>query len=158
MNASPRLTCARAKSGRRRLASRNAAAACDLDQRRGRPVRAEVLAARDVDLLAIPDVLQEHGDLAHVGERRARRGKALLEILVHLAGLRDGVVAAHRAPLGVRRDAARDEDESPRLDDVGEVADGLGHSWNPDLDRKSTRLNSSHQIISYAVFCLKKKT
>src|SRR5258708_10711974 len=26
-----------------------------------------------------------------------------------------------------------------------------------DIDRKSTRLNSSHQIISYAVFCLKKK-
>src|SRR5258708_13789801 len=25
------------------------------------------------------------------------------------------------------------------------------------IDRKSTRLNSSHQIISYAVFCLKKK-
>src|SRR2546430_10400527 len=30
-------------------------------------------------------------------------------------------------------------------------------SWN-DLDRKSTRLNSSHSQISYAVFCLKKKT
>src|SRR5947208_10355464 len=27
----------------------------------------------------------------------------------------------------------------------------------PQSDRKSTRLNSSHQIISYAVFCLKKK-
>src|SRR5258708_30107814 len=27
----------------------------------------------------------------------------------------------------------------------------------PTIDRKSTRLNSSHQIISYAVFCLKKK-
>src|SRR5258708_32071185 len=27
-----------------------------------------------------------------------------------------------------------------------------------EIDRKSTRLNSSHQIISYAVFCLKKKT
>src|SRR5256885_6925643 len=27
--------------------------------------------------------------------------------------------------------------------------------WNPD--RKSTRLNSSHLVISYAVFCLKKK-
>src|SRR5260221_5240233 len=26
------------------------------------------------------------------------------------------------------------------------------------LDRKSTRLNSSHTVISYAVFCLKKKT
>src|SRR5258708_9915174 len=30
-------------------------------------------------------------------------------------------------------------------------------SFAPTLDRKSTRLNSSHQIISYAVFCLKKK-
>src|SRR5438034_4830581 len=27
----------------------------------------------------------------------------------------------------------------------------------PPLDRKSTRLNSSHTVISYAVFCLKKK-
>src|SRR5574341_2201471 len=29
--------------------------------------------------------------------------------------------------------------------------------WSPRTDRKSTRLNSSHQLISYAVFCLKKK-
>src|SRR5256885_12740183 len=28
---------------------------------------------------------------------------------------------------------------------------------DPALDRKSTRLNSSHLVISYAVFCLKKK-
>src|SRR5207247_9790934 len=28
----------------------------------------------------------------------------------------------------------------------------------PDQDRKSTRLNSSHEWISYAVFCLKKKS
>src|SRR5438034_5312546 len=28
----------------------------------------------------------------------------------------------------------------------------------PDADRKSTRLNSSHTVISYAVFCLKKKS
>src|SRR5260221_5173219 len=27
----------------------------------------------------------------------------------------------------------------------------------PGIDRKSTRLNSSHTVISYAVFCLKKK-
>src|SRR5689334_24650507 len=31
---------------------------------------------------------------------------------------------------------------------------GAGGSW---ADRKSTRLNSSHSSISYAVFCLKKK-
>src|SRR5437588_11097974 len=33
-------------------------------------------------------------------------------------------------------------------------ADGQPHS---ETDRKSTRLNSSHTVISYAVFCLKKK-
>src|SRR5690349_22218936 len=33
-----------------------------------------------------------------------------------------------------------------------EIADGVA-----DIDRKSTRLNSSHVEISYAVFCLKKK-
>src|SRR5258708_18156347 len=32
----------------------------------------------------------------------------------------------------------------------------LGLALWATLDRKSTRLNSSHQIISYAVFCLKK--
>src|SRR3712207_6951545 len=31
------------------------------------------------------------------------------------------------------------------------------HGGRPDGDRKSTRLNSSHANISYAVFCLKKK-
>src|SRR5688572_32360048 len=41
----------------------------------------------------------------------------------------------------------------------------IGHPWRipsrndigGDRDRKSTRLNSSHSQISYAVFCLKKK-
>src|SRR2546430_4355114 len=32
------------------------------------------------------------------------------------------------------------------------------HVIDSQLDRKSTRLNSSHSQISYAVFCLKKKT
>src|SRR5207244_9429314 len=39
------------------------------------------------------------------------------------------------------------------------VTTGVAASSDPlynGLDRKSTRLNSSHQIISYAVFCLKK--
>src|SRR5260221_11591790 len=31
------------------------------------------------------------------------------------------------------------------------------HGWHRARDRKSTRLNSSHTVISYAVFCLKKK-
>src|SRR5438552_2609859 len=35
------------------------------------------------------------------------------------------------------------------------ILDDRTEPWG--IDRKSTRLNSSHQIISYAVFCLKKK-
>src|SRR5258708_21646106 len=34
---------------------------------------------------------------------------------------------------------------------------GIHLDFSYRIDRKSTRLNSSHQIISYAVFCLKKK-
>src|SRR5256885_13039215 len=49
-----------------------------------------------------------------------------------------------------------------RLPHLGQrgVAAGLRHSLGGDPvdpDRKSTRLNSSHLVISYAVFCLKKK-
>src|SRR3712207_7076643 len=36
-------------------------------------------------------------------------------------------------------------------------ADGAPRAGHVDQDRKSTRLNSSHANISYAVFCLKKK-
>src|SRR2546430_10468884 len=37
------------------------------------------------------------------------------------------------------------------------AARGHGHPLRERQDRKSTRLNSSHSQISYAVFCLKKK-
>src|SRR5258708_25496684 len=47
----------------------------------------------------------------------------------------------------------------PAVWGLGQLATGaLSDRWGRKrLDRKSTRLNSSHQIISYAVFCLKKK-
>src|SRR5438132_2580957 len=41
-----------------------------------------------------------------------------------------------------------------RVSKVGSALRTPSHIW---LDRKSTRLNSSHTVISYAVFCLKKK-
>src|SRR5256885_3290873 len=51
--------------------------------------------------------------------------------------------ASLRAPTGER---------APRGRRAGRAAQSL-----PRADRKSTRLNSSHLVISYAVFCLKKK-
>src|SRR5699024_11934480 len=40
---------------------------------------------------------------------------------------------------------------------IMKFTEGAFKAWGYDLDRKSTRLNSSHVSISYAVFCLKKK-
>src|SRR3712207_7963914 len=75
-----------------------------------------------------------------------------------------------------RSDAGHDEAEllgdvgqgQPLLDEGVHAVELLGadsgcvlHAYRvprPCLDRKSTRLNSSHANISYAVFCLKKKT
>src|SRR5436190_24229403 len=39
----------------------------------------------------------------------------------------------------------------------GQLIDLGGVGYTVNVDRKSTRLNSSHTVISYAVFCLKKK-
>src|SRR5689334_24039384 len=41
--------------------------------------------------------------------------------------------------------------------ELAQLGESLGFEYLWLLDRKSTRLNSSHSSISYAVFCLKKK-
>src|SRR2546426_7877489 len=56
----------------------------------------------------------------------------------------------------------RNEAEAEAADDffspgVAEELGGALHRFDGGKDRKSTRLNSSHLVISYAVFCLKKK-
>src|SRR3712207_7053511 len=48
-------------------------------------------------------------------------------------------------------------DEQPHTDEVRELRRRPQQVVAPAQDRKSTRLNSSHANISYAVFCLKKK-
>src|SRR5687768_18211209 len=57
-----------------------------------------------------------------------------------------GPVEAHAALRGVHR-----------LGDAEAVRPEVAPERERRLDRKSTRLNSSHGYISYAVFCLKKK-
>src|SRR2546429_5227695 len=60
----------------------------------------------------------------------------------------DGALRQHRA-------FVQTGDLDAELADKGHVV--LDHHHGLVLDRKSTRLNSSHGYISYAVFCLKKK-
>src|SRR5438477_8535199 len=63
-----------------------------------------------------------------------------------------------RALVGIRVQlhAAGDDDDHDRDFQAGTHVVDSGASACPP-DRKSTRLNSSHMSISYAVFCLKKK-
>src|SRR3712207_6850090 len=57
-------------------------------------------------------------------------------------------------PALLRRDLRRGERHG-RVQRIGDEVDPF--AVEPFADRKSTRLNSSHANISYAVFCLKKK-
>src|SRR5256885_7072431 len=50
-----------------------------------------------------------------------------------------------------------DDGAGERHADAGERVAPARGGHRPQRDRKSTRLNSSHLVISYAVFCLKKK-
>src|SRR5689334_23923058 len=56
-----------------------------------------------------------------------------------------------------RERALRGAEEVLRVADRLEGGRTLPAAWRLPGDRKSTRLNSSHSSISYAVFCLKKK-
>src|SRR2546426_9134353 len=65
-------------------------------------------------------------------------------------------ISVERSAGGVPAAGREDQRQAHRRDRAPDAAEG--ESREPgDTDRKSTRLNSSHLVISYAVFCLKKK-
>src|SRR3712207_7919167 len=77
---------------------------------------------------------------------------------VGLDALLDGIVAGFPTPLEHELPVVTGVDGSPRppltCDPAGPL---VAEVVKTTIDRKSTRLNSSHANISYAVFCLKKK-
>src|SRR5437879_11376339 len=80
--------------------------------------------------------------------RRLSRGKRCSVELELVVGRANGVPAERRRLLGK---LYREDQGATVYQTLGELRHhGFG-------DRKSTRLNSSHRCISYAVFCLKKK-
>src|SRR5690606_42157851 len=80
-----------------------------------------------------------------------RHGGVLVDVGVHGHAEQAGRLLAHLA----------DEPPQPRrqlgAEDAARPLGDVDHEVAAALDRKSTRLNSSHVKISYAVFCLKKK-
>src|SRR2546422_2314793 len=81
---------------------------------------------------------------AHASRRHGRCGRLLLRLLGHHR------LGGEQEPRDRRRIEQRRAHHLGRIDDAGLEQILV-------LDRKSTRLNSSHGYISYAVFCLKKK-
>src|SRR5688572_31844200 len=75
---------------------------------------------------------------------QSQAAKAPSAILIHSPALPPGKAAELRDFLN------KVGHKATAIDDIGRVSNDL-------RDRKSTRLNSSHSQISYAVFCLKKK-
>src|SRR2546426_4343257 len=68
----------------------------------------------------------------------------------------------HTQARGAQAEVAQIDGEDDPEKSVAEGPHGLRREDGQDIrltkgDRKSTRLNSSHLVISYAVFCLKKK-
>src|SRR2546426_129347 len=120
--------------------------------------------------------------LAHAGTQLARR-LLVAERLdrIEACGLPRWIESEEDADRGCEREGQRDRlrrHHRPPVDEVGDRAragetecdpddaaqqrerDGLDEKLQENVaagDRKSTRLNSSHLVISYAVFCLKKK-
>src|SRR2546430_12219584 len=91
----------------------------------------------------------------------------VMAVAVSLA-LTSGVALASSCPKVIKegREAAAKMDKNDpkvkgavaKLDEAQGLHDGGKHAESlAKADRKSTRLNSSHSQISYAVFCLKKK-
>src|SRR5690625_6925265 len=83
----------------------------------------------------------------------------LLTILVVFSLTGQGVLAAEPednadGPVSLKFDFG--SEDSPVADGYEKVTNKTLYSDETGLDRKSTRLNSSHVAISYAVFCLKK--
>src|SRR5207253_3557408 len=108
-----------------------------LDVERGVAVVAEVLAAGDDDAVAGKHHLASHVPV--VGERKR----------AYVGFRRKRFLADHHPRSAVLRSCRELERQTVV------ALSGQRPRANPLQDRKSTRLNSSHVAISYAVFCLK---
>src|SRR5699024_7281015 len=139
---------------------------------------ARTLHARDASALAAPREAPQlvpvpgrpaQPELVHPAQLKKRglgtpAGRAaLIHAIAHIEfnAINLGLDAAYRfrdMPVAFYTDWLRvAADESRHFELLNNRLADYGHSYGDFEDRKSTRLNSSHVSISYAVFCLKKK-
>src|SRR5690625_3592273 len=102
-----------------------------------------------------PSRPEEHR-LAPRAFKRRRRHEIVLDVLVVPIDGADDRVGQPESSVAIAQ-AGGPHTSGVRHPTQVEVREGMTEN-RPVEDRKSTRLNSSHVAISYAVFCLKKKT
>src|SRR5438552_10394309 len=85
-------------------------------------------------------------------------GRVVIEAVIDTTGrVEDGTVRVLVSSDARFNEAAKDYVRAARFTPGRLAGSAVRVRFIEPRDRKSTRLNSSHQIISYAVFCLKKK-
>src|SRR5690625_6461337 len=115
--------------------------------------------------MAEEQTVQIKGAVRSSGTYNYRNDMTLEDLILQAEGFTD---AASEARIEISRRISGDGDPESSSDEIAEIY-SLGITRDlqlqeedrmfrlKPLDRKSTRLNSSHVAISYAVFCLKKK-
>src|SRR2546426_8600643 len=96
----------------------------------------------DIDACAPQDTAKDHQVFEKTGHRPGRA--------FHVSEALRAIARSSRSAARRPRSASRSSfafSTTPRVSSIASAS----------RDRKSTRLNSSHLVISYAVFCLKKK-
>src|SRR5256885_12011351 len=99
----------------------------------------------EIDALASSELLKSEQPLRSKDQKQA----PWLACDLSVKQIRRGPLSSYRFSFLLSKTGGGERD---RTDDLLLAKQALSQ-----LDRKSTRLNSSHLVISYAVFCLKKK-
>src|SRR5438309_4760854 len=116
-------------------------------------IHIEVGAERTHLLLELPRCMQDAAELRNVRRGGTELALERVDRLIHLTEVRVLLRRRHvRDDLRLNGRRIAREIREHEQNTVLELPAGIGAR-----DRKSTRLNSSHSSISYAVFCLKKK-
>src|SRR5215469_11033365 len=118
---------------------------------------------RGIEVVELHNLLTEtldiHGAKAWLLDRKITANQVGLGLVADTRAFLDGLEPRQLAEylIGGLSTADLPDDFRPAYLALARENTGVREYLMPPLDRKSTRLNSSHVEISYAVFCLKKK-